>query len=288
MSADVELLVNAINGLKNDGNVIKDYIFPIASSFVSASLGVVAAKLTFRQQERLKNEIAKVNQINKIIIIMGEARGELLAIKHNYKNLSETHFIGRSLEIPPIIMDDYKLDNNANELSFLVGNEGDGSDSDYQKSWANILRISMMINNCNHVYVILKKRNELCIDFLGKLSNYKKEINFIEGSNLTYEMLVKAFGERELIAFCDLTERLIAFLDDILFEVIDFMRNFPIMAVSKVDKKIIKGHVKILKYQESKVEIKRTTAPDYDVISKLMGMNVDDIKARYDNGYKRD
>lgn len=288
MSSDVELLVNAINGLKNDDNIIKDYIFPIASSFISASLGVMAAKLTFRQQEKLKNEIAKVNQINKIIIIMGEARGQLLAIKHNYKNLSETHFIGRSLEIPPIIIDDCKLENNSNELSFLVGNEAEWSDVGYQQSWANILRISMMINNCNHVYVILKKRNELCIDLMGKLSNYKKEVNFIEGSNITYEMLVQAFGERELIAFCDLTERLIAFLDDVLFEVIDFMRNFPDMAIGKIDKKIIKGHVKVLKYQEGKVEIKRTIAPDYDVISYLMGMSVEDIKARYDNGYKRD
>lgn len=287
MNANVELIVNAINGLKNDGDIVKDYIFPIASSFISASLGVVAAKLTFRQQEKLKNEITKVNLINKLIIIMGEARGALLAIKHNYKDLSQTHFVARALEIPPIIFDDIKLENNANELSFLVGDEKDYDHVGYQNSWANILRVSMMINNCNHVYVILKKRNELLVDFMGKLSNYKKEINHKEGTPLSYDMLVEAFGEMELIALCDLTERLVSFLDDILFEVNDFMFKFPDLAGSKVDKKIIKGHVKVLKYEVDEVEIKRTIAPDYDVISMLMGMSVAEVKARYDNGYKR-
>ncbi|NIC29341.1 hypothetical protein ACOMDM_09975 [Serratia plymuthica] len=287
MSTNVELIVNAINGLKNDGDIVKDYIFPIASSFISASLGVVAAKLTFRQQEKLKNEITKVNLINKVIISMGEARGALLAIKHNYKDLTQTHFIARALEIPPIIIDDFKLVNNANELSFLVGDEKDYDDVGYQMSWANILRISMMINNCNHIYVVLKKRNELWVDLMEKISSYKKEIKHNEGENISYEMLVDACGEMELIALCDLTERFVSFLDDILFEVNDFMFNFPELAGKKVDKKIIKGHVKVLKYQDDKVEIKRTIAPDYDVISTYMDMSVEEVKARYDNGYKR-
>lgn len=288
MSTDVELIVNAINGLKNDGGMIKDYIFPIASSFISASLGVLAAKLTFSQQEKTKYEIGKLTLVNKLIIMMGEARGTLLAIKHNYKDLSESHFIARTLVIPPIIMDDFKITNNASEFSFLVGDEGEYDESEYNKSWANILRISMMINNYNQVCVILNKRNEICMDFMRKLADYKKEINYIEGADVSYKMLSQAFGERELIAFCDLTERLLSFLDDILFEINDFMHNFPALAKSKLDKKLINGHGKVLKYQDGKLEIKRTPPPDYSIIATLMGMSIEEIEARYDNGYKRD
>ncbi|WP_419235839.1 hypothetical protein [Serratia fonticola] len=287
MNTDIELLVNAINGLKSNGNIIKDYILPISISFISAFLGVSVAKMTFRHQEKLKLEISKVGIINKYIIRMGEARATLIAIKYNYKELSETHFIGRTLNIPYIMCLENEMPNNASELSFMVTLSKDYVPCDYNASWANPLRVSMAINNYNQAFVILKKRNELFIDLNNKISDYRKKNGIPQHSAITLDLIDSLIGRQELVALCDLTEKMISLIDDILFELDDFMVNFPGEARDKLNQKLIKGYGVVLQYQESPFKIWRTLEPDYKIIANLMDVSEDEAKARYDNGYKR-
>lgn len=288
MNTDIELLVNAINGLKSNSSIIKDYIFPISISFISAFLGVGAAKLTFRHQEKLKIEVAKVGVINKYIIQMEEARTALIGIKLNYKDLDETNFIGRCLQVPQIItIRENEISNNAHELSFMVTLAKNYVACDYDASWANPMRVSTVINNYNLISILLSKRSELKIDFNNKMSDYKKINGIPQGSNLTLEMMDKAYGIQELIALCDLTERLISLVDDVLYELDDFINNFPSEARGKINLKLIKGYCVVLQSEGSPFKIWRTIEPDYIDIANHMCISPDEAKTRYNNGYKR-
>lgn len=269
------------------GLFIKECIFPIASSFFSAFLGVMAAKLTFRHQEKVRVEINKVTALNKLIITMGEARGTLLGIVYNYNELKESHFISRTLAIPPIIVGDYKVDKSLHEISFMVNDDEKGLNLEYNQSWKNILRVGAMIDNYHHIFSLLIKRNELIIDFNNKSHAYRRKKGLDDEASMSLEMFMDFYGKRDLIALCDLTERLISFIDDILFEINDFMFNLPKEAKSKVNIKLIKNYCTILQYKENRFDIKRTLEPDYKIIAEFLEISLSEAKARYDNGYKR-
>ena len=59
MANEVELVVKAIEGLKQDPNYFKDYIFPIVSAFFTSILGAGIAYFTLRRQEYLQIEKEK-------------------------------------------------------------------------------------------------------------------------------------------------------------------------------------------------------------------------------------
>ncbi len=287
MNSKIELLIQAVNDLKGSSSIAKDYIYPIVIPFLSAFVGVAAAKLTFRHQERVRAEINKVNALNKLIIQVGEARSALLAIKHNYKNLSETNFIERALRIPPIIITDYKLESNASELTFLVDVDTDYDAAEYDKTWINIARVGMLISNYHQVFTMLSKRNELCLDIMESIASLKERNNVTTWHSVEFKSLIEVVGKTKLISFCDLTQSFISFLDDVLTEANDFMCNFPGQAREKIDLKLIKGYCSVLSYQVNDYLMKRTIDPDYQFIADAMGVTIDEAKGRYDFGFKR-
>jgi hypothetical protein len=287
VNSKIELLIQAVNDLKSNSSIAKDYIYPIAIPFLSAFIGVAAAKLTFRHQEKIKAEVTKVNALNKLIIKMGEARSSLLGLKYNYNDLSETNFIKRALDIPPIIISDYKVETNASELSFLVDDNPDYTAKEYDKTWINIPRVGMMISNYHQVYSMLIKRNELCLEVLNSISSFNVKKGMLAGAPMSYDHIEDAVGADKLVAFCDLTQLFISFLDDVLFEINDFMFNFPEQAERKIEKKLIKGYCTVLKYKTGGYEIKRTIEPDYQFIADFMGLTIEQAIKKYDFGYKR-
>ncbi|CAI0726999.1 hypothetical protein [Serratia entomophila] len=287
MNSKIELLIQAVNDLKGNGSIAKDYIYPIVLPFLSAFVGVAAAKLTFRHQEKVRAEVSKVSVLNKLIIKMGEARSSLLGLKFNYKDLSETNFIKRALDIPPIIIGDYKVESNASDLSFLVDDDPDYTAAEYNKTWINIPRVGMMINNYHQVHTMLIKRNELYLDVLSNISSFKIKSGMSAVASMNYEQIIAAVGTDKLVAFCDLTQSFISLLDDVLFEINDFMFNFPEQARSKIELKLIKGYCKVLKYKTGGYEIKRTIEPDYEFIASFMGLTIDEAIGKYNFGFKR-
>ncbi|HGM6996141.1 hypothetical protein I5T97_19590 [Serratia marcescens] len=287
MLSNTDLLSQSADVLKCNSSIAKDYVFPIASSFISAFLGVAAAKLTFRHQEKVRAEINKVSSLNKLIIKMGEARAALLAIKHNYNDLTQTNFVLRAMEIPPILLGDYKIENNTSELSFLIDKNPDYKASEYDKTWVNIQRVGMMVNNYHQVYNMISKRNELCIDVHEKIVEFQKKHKTPENTGLSISDLIKIVGHGNMVAFCDLTQSFVSFLDDVLFEINDFMFKFPEQANGKIDSKLIKGYCMVIKYKEDGLICKRTVDLDYSSAAQLMGLSVGAVKEKYDFGFKR-
>lgn len=287
MNSDVELIVNAINGLKDNGNVAKDYVLPVFLSLTSAYLGVAVAKMTFSHQEKVKSEVGKVNIINKYLMKVGEARQALIAIKYNYKNMTKKDFIERAFEVPYIIFDDRRIINDSYELSFMAAPEKNYVKKEYHESWENPLRVSMMIDNYNQIYNLLTKRNEIYIELMGILSSQMSVSEKVTEKDNGEERLYSIIGKERLLSFCDLTEKLISFTDDILFEVEDFMVNFAVAAKGKVNLKLIKKYSTLLQYAKSEYEITRAIEPDYKNIGEYLGVTTQEAKERYDHGYIR-
>lgn len=287
MLSNIDLLSQSVDALKCNSSIAKDYVFPIASSFISAFLGVAAAKLTFRHQEKVRAEVSKVNSLNKLIIKMGEARSALLAIKQNYQDLTETHFVFRAMEIPPILLGDYKIESNASELSFLTDENPKYKASEYDKTWVNIQRVGMMIHNYHHIYSMLNKRNELKVDAHNKISEFQIKHKIAADSDFGINDLLAIVGHENMVAFCDLTQSVVSLLDDVLFEINDFMFKFPKQANGKINAKLIKGYCRVIKYQEDDFIIERTVELDYSSAALIMGLSIDAVRKKYDFGYNR-
>ncbi|EMN8762193.1 hypothetical protein I5K93_10615 [Serratia marcescens] len=288
MNSKIELLIQAVNDLKGNGSIAKDYIYPVVMPFFSAFAGVVAAKLTFRHQEKVKAEINKVNKLNELIIQMGEARSTLLSVKHNYKDLYEIHFIKRALIIPLIIIGDYKIKNYAGELSFLADDDNNYTAAEYHKTWINIPRVGMMIGNYHQVFTMLIKRNELFLEVMNEITSFKVKNKMAPDFAIEYKVLISVVGEEKLLVLCDLTQSVISLLDDVLFEINDFMFKFPEQANGKIDLKLTKDLCKVLRYKAGDYKLERTLEPDYESIAKYMGLTIVEAKSKYSYGYKRD
>ncbi|QIC62866.1 hypothetical protein [Acinetobacter schindleri] len=67
-----QLIAEAILQLKQESNVIKDYIFPIAMALVSSLIGAIVGYRVYLRQEKLTAERRKLDILNKWILIADE------------------------------------------------------------------------------------------------------------------------------------------------------------------------------------------------------------------------
>lgn len=68
MNEETKLLVQAIESLRQDSNIFKDYIFPLTTGFFSSLLGAGVAYLTLRHQDNSQVQKERVQSINDWIL----------------------------------------------------------------------------------------------------------------------------------------------------------------------------------------------------------------------------
>ncbi|WP_299143409.1 YaaC family protein [uncultured Vibrio sp.] len=118
MASDVDLVVEAINGLKS--NVFKDYIFPIGTLAISAFVGLRTSFYAVRYAEDVKADIHKIRVLNQTLLSANQMRNSLIAIKGNYHGNLLSHPIQRVLAIPPLASLPVIPQFNPIDLSFLA------------------------------------------------------------------------------------------------------------------------------------------------------------------------
>ena len=123
MHQETELLVSAIESLKQEQNIFKDYIFPIASAFFTSLLGAFIAYLALNRQESLKLEKEKLIAANKWTLDAERARSSLISIKGNYYKQLQSHPIQRLVSIPTILLKSEPVLENYQDLAFIVPSE---------------------------------------------------------------------------------------------------------------------------------------------------------------------
>lgn len=283
MHQDISLIINAIESLKQEPNIFKDYLFPIVSAFFTSLLGAWIAYFFFRYQENIKMEKEKIDVTNKWIILAEEAMTSLINFKTLYNNKLTAHPIQRALAVPTIIFTSSPIIEDYSKLSFLTTTV---SNSDYPK-WSQINRIRTMIHNYNYLQEIFQKRNDIGQPMKEKVLKKHSNKAFVNISNSDILTLV---DHSELANFIHLTEYIINLIDDLLIEFEDFITNFPTYAKTLIKTKKLANYGGILTYlstENIKTQelLKKSPDADYTSITNLFGKSEEELKQLFSTGY---
>lgn len=284
MHEETELLVKAIEGLKQESSYFKDYIFPIASALFTSLLGAGIAFFTLRHQESLQLEKEKMNNANKWTLKIEEARASLIAIKGNYNGELTSDPFQRVSAIPTILFHAQSIAEDYQDLSFIVPKAGEESEK-----WSQITRIRSMVSNYNYILKLWEQRNDVNQAFKEKLLQ-------AHGNNahmtLSINDVIQAAGRAEVVILIDLNERVIKLTDDLIRETDNFLSEFPEYAKSKIEFKRLKKYGSILTYSNNDNNkllelIERTPEVDFSSVEDLFGSSAEDITKRHETGYEQ-
>ena len=285
MDKEVELIVKAIESLRQESNFFKDYFFPIISAFFTSLLGAGIAFFAFRHQEFVQVEKEKMNAANKWILIIEEAFTSLISIKGNYHGKLTANPVERLSLIPTMLGDSKSIDEDLSTLSFVVSKAS--TDVSNDTKWNQITRIRAMVNNYNTLLDIWGKRNQIERPFKEKIV-----ADFSGGAiaEVSIEQIIKCVGHVTFASLLELNEKAIKFTDDLIVEFNDFLLNFPEVAKSLIKTKRIKQHGSVFIYSNSENEqlldlLKKSPEVDYVSLSKLIEAPVEELKRRNDTGY---
>lgn len=285
MHEEAKLIVQAIESLKSETNLFKDYIFPIASAFFSALLGGAVAFCFFRFQEKLAVEKSKMNTANKWTLLAEEARSNLISIKQNYHGKLTEKPIQRALAIPSVLFSSQQLIESYADLSFIVPKAGT---SKFEK-WSQIPRIRSMFQNYNYLQELWLKRNEVERPIKEAVINSYSSKAYVD---VTFEEIVSCVGSVQFSSLVDLTEHVVKLTDDLLVEFDSFLAEFPSYAKSIINYKMVKDYGSVFTYSNNGnsklLEIlKKSPQADYKSVVVLFGVSEEDMVKRYTTGYEQ-
>jgi hypothetical protein len=285
MHEETELVVKAIESLQQEGNVFKDYAFPLITGFFSSVLGAFVAYITINHQDKIKLEKDRIHTINDWILLAEGAMQSLIAIKGNYHgNLSSNPF-QRALTTRAFIHSTNRIDKNISELSFIIPRKDDKKAA--AEKWRQLPRIRAIFENYNSAIELWNKRSE---DGRPLIEKILKDNSSLAHAEVSIEQIFKSVDAADFIALIDLTEKAIKFTDDFIVEFNDFIAEFPKIGKTLVNKKSTEKYGSILDY---KVEdnpillkmIEKSPEVDYTILAKLFGLTVEEVKKEYTTGY---
>lgn len=285
MQEEAKLIIQAIESLKSEPNLFKDYIFPIASAFFSALLGGAIAFLFFRYQEKLAVEKSKMNTANKWTLLAEEARSILISIKQNYHGKLTEKPIQRALAIPSVLFSNQRIIESYADLSFIVPKAGTSK----AEKWSQIPRIRSMIHNYNYLQELWLKRNEVERPIKEAVITSYSNKAYVD---VTLEEIVNCVGSVQFSSLVDLTEHVVKLTDDLLVEFDSFLAEFPGYAKSVINYEKIKSYGSVLTYSNNGnvklLEIlKKSPQADYKSVVDLFGVSEDEMANRYTTGYEQ-
>jgi hypothetical protein len=285
-SFDPYSIVIALNDLKhvlseaNQANIFKDYVMPVFVVMLSAVTAYFIAIRGYQYQDASKNERAKVDVLNKIILQMQSMQANLIAIKSNYCRSLGVHPLQRALNIPVIPGRIESVTFESNELvQLLYANKLDVE----KQPWMNISSYVATYGNYNQFIELLAIRNQLDEEVKKKLSPLIVEAD--AKGKIKLADVFPLVDESLLMKYVDLTEKFITLVDDLLITTNDFLINFPEKASELIRKKYITNYI-FLKTYENKSEIfsqtlKRCTEVDIDLLAGIMKFDRADAESMY-------
>ena len=285
MHPETELLVNAIESLKQDPSYIKDYIFPIASALFTSLLGAGIAYFTLRYQEGIQIEKNKMDTVNKWTLLADEARSILIVIKSNYHGKLSDSPIQRALAIPTVLFTATPINEEYSHLSFLVPKLIKGTVED--PKWSQIPIIRTMIHNYNYLLELWVKRNEVERPIKEKLVQKYSQNAY---ADVNPEQIIKCVGAADWAILVDLTEHVTKLTDDLLVEFDAFLRDFPKYAKTLIKTKRLKRYGSVLTYSNNGNKkllamLEKSLSSNYESVTELFGSTVEQLQERYKTGY---
>ncbi|VEL96898.1 hypothetical protein ALT761_01891 [Alteromonas sp. 76-1] len=287
MEDQFKLLIKAIESLKQEPNIFKDYIFPIVSAFLSALFGALIAYFTLKRQESLKIEKEKLDAANKWTLDIQKARSSLIAIKQNYfKDLSSnpTQRVG---SVPSIVVKAENIKESYADLGFIVPTEAELKEKNLK--WAQIARVDTLVSNFNSLLTMWDLRNRINEEFKQAILNKHGNGAYLK---LSLNDALSAFGQPGMVALIDITERCIKLTDHLIIETNDFLENFPDVVEKKINLRRLKKYSQLLKYHHDGNEkflemLQLMPETDYSAVTKVFGETEERLKERHRTGYEQ-
>lgn len=305
MTPDAVLIAKAILMLKADVDYTKDYVFPIALSFLSALMGGLTAYCINNRQEKIKIETEKFNSANTLMMVSFQMINTLVAIKSSYIGLRTRNPIFRALAINELLFNAGEVNFDISRLSFIkkipTANKTlferfvffikykilkheliMPSDEEIGNSWRNIARIDAFLFNYNFVLKSLIVRNQLDSDLKKRLSNIASKDKPV--FEIKLDEIKKEIDASELSKYIDLTESIVALIDYLIREIDSFIMEFPKVAESNIElSKVNKARLSTIvlnkpAYLAALIPIPQ---PDFELVSLLVGMSPEEAKQRY-------
>lgn len=274
--SEEQLIAEAILQLKQESNILKDYIFPITMALFSSFFGALLGYFVFNRQEKIALEKRKLDTVNKWLLLANEIHQSLIAIKFNYYNKLCTDPLKRFFAIPFIILEDKNYSFPYHELAFIS--------SSSPSKWNNIPNLLILFSNYSSVIKMLQTRNESNEKIKREMLNQRQSNS--ASINISFQEILQITDLSELARVIDLSEHLIVLIDDLIIGFYEFLQDFPEVAKQKINLKLIKGYGSILTYKpndntEFQSILKRSLLPDYKKLSSILELGEEELMARY-------
>ncbi|MCK7450345.1 hypothetical protein [Enterobacter chengduensis] len=307
MNQDALVIARSILELKQDGDVLKDYIFPFFVAFFSALLGAGVAYSFNKRQERHRIERERFDLANKLLSDVTSALNSLVSIKSNYIGLTEVDPYKRAFSIPFTMLDERSLGVDIARYYFIEPKQtcnftimqkisrwinqkivrvvpSEPSMEDFGKSWRNLMRVKAFVNNYNYILFVLHKRNAIEEDIKKEIQTICRQQK-VDPRKASLEFVLLHLEGEKLVHHVHLTELFISLLDHVLKEMDSFVNCFPDIAESNIEMKMIGERAKVVRvindrpaYLASLIPIIK---PDFRALSKIVGRNLRETEQTY-------
>jgi len=288
--SDLDPLIHAIYSLKQEANLLRDYILPLLSYILPSVLGFIVAYYSLRHQEKVQAQKERIKEINDWILLADNAISTLASIKQHY--YSELNGLDnpfhRTLSVISMAYDDTeKLSKDVSGLTFIA--QSINIEVSKLEKWRQLSKINILIHNYNYIVSLWAKRNVLADPIFSKLIKDYGEKGLGYTKELSEEDIFESIDQDKFIKLVDLTEKLLKSTDDLMLELYDFLKKFPDIGLSCVDKRYIKDYGPILTYniqEPTKNLLERVTTVNYKILAKLFGMTEEQVKREYSSPYE--
>ncbi|EJN3357969.1 hypothetical protein J4H69_12155 [Vibrio alginolyticus] len=275
MASDVDLVVEAINGLKS--NVFKDYIFPIGTLAISAFIGLKTSFYAIRYAEDVKADIHKIRVLNQTLLSANQMRNSLMAIKGNYHGKLQSHPIQRMLAIPPLASSPVIPQFNPIDLSFLADKVALESLDEHK--WIRVEYIDTLFSNFDNAVQQWKL-------LTNEKRSLQPRLNGLMGVGLNNSQLINVLGRETLCKLIDLTEQTLLLTDQLLVEISCFLVAFPNVSGEIITEQNRKRYGGMLRFElpesaDSKSLLSACPPLDFLECATLLGTTIDELKYRY-------
>lgn len=271
-----QLIAEAILQLKQESNVLKDYIFPIAMALFSSFIGAVVGYFVYLRQEKIAVEKRKLDMANKWLIMAYQMHQQLIGIKEHYYNNLNTNPISRVLSIPTIWREHKIYNFDYYELAFMASTN---SSTKY-----NLGRLGLIFDNYENLMTILRKRDELNEQLKSQLLISMGISSAV--TTVSEEDILNNIDHILLSVLIDLTELVLRYTDDLVIQLYNFLDEFPEEARKQIKLKNLKNYGGVLNFdlksnsyiQELLTEV---PLPNFKKISEISGKPEEELMARY-------
>lgn len=280
MSEEAEIIKTIIE-VKQEGNPLKDYFYPLVVTFFGAFFAHYAVKYQkYIDAQRQKLETAN----NWVVTFQGVYEG-LISVKRTYAGRINENPLTRTSAIQEQIHLPSKVELDMGGLSFLVPDKDD--ESALNDKWRSLPRINSMQSNYNFLVGTWHRRNALAAEIIPKIvSEYGEQ----GAANISLDQAIECVGQEVFLPYMDLTEYIIKITDELLLETYDFVSKFEKSSRQCIDTFRVKNYGKLLSYKNetdgAKEMMKKCPEVNYQLLAAMFKTPVDRIKERYVTGYE--